>query len=212
MNQIALPLDWPEDERDDEFILSSANAAVARHLEHWALWPVPATILTGPRKSGRSLIGRLFSRRTGGRLIDDAWRVDEETLFHAWNAAVATRRPLLIVADDAPPAWQVSLPDLASRLAATSRVAILPPDDLLLRTLLERGLARRGLGVAPQLVTWLAARIERSYVGVTAAIDALDQASLSQQHRLTIPLAREALLHAGVIDASSKLRYSAGHD
>ena len=46
MNQIALPLDWPENERDDEFILSAANAAVARHLEHWALWPVPATILT----------------------------------------------------------------------------------------------------------------------------------------------------------------------
>jgi hypothetical protein len=198
MNQIALPLDWPEDERDEEFILSEANAAVARHLEHWALWPVPATILTGPRKSGRSLLGRLFVNKTGGRLFDDAWAGDEEELFHAWNAAMASRKPLLIVTDAAPPEWQVKLPDLASRLTATPRIAILPPDDLLLRALLERGLARRGLLAPPQLVTWLSTRIERSYVGIWAAIDALDRASLSRHHRLTIPLARAALDEAGV--------------
>ncbi|HEY0315641.1 MAG TPA: chromosomal replication initiator DnaA [Sphingomonas sp.] len=202
MSQIALPLDWPEDERDDQFILSSANAAVARHLEHWALWPVPITILTGPRKSGRSLLGRLFAQKTGGRLVDDAWAVDEEAIFHAWNAAMTSRRPLLIVADVAPPEWQVALPDLASRLIATPRIAILPPDDDLLRALLERGLAHRGLPAPPPLIAWLAARIERSYVGIMAAVDALDRASLSKHHRLTIPLAREALVQAGVIDDS----------
>jgi hypothetical protein len=202
VSQIALPLDWPEDERDDQFILSGANAAVAKHLEHWALWPVPITILTGPRKSGRSLLGRLFAQKTGGKLIDDVWAVDEETIFHAWNAAMTSRRPLLIVADTAPPEWPIALPDLASRLAATPRVAILPPDDDLLRALLERGLAHRGLPAPPTLIAWLAARIERSYVGIIAAVDALDRASLTRHHRLTIPLAREALLQAGVIDDS----------
>jgi hypothetical protein len=201
MNQIALPLDWPEGERDDEFILSDANAAVARHLEHWSLWPVPVTILTGPRKSGRSLVGRLFARKTGGRLFDDAWRADEETLFHAWNAAMETHRPLLIVADAPPPEWAVSLPDLASRFTATPRVAIQPPDDALMTALLERGLARRGLPVPPTLTAWLSARIERTYVGIVSAIDALDRAALSRQHRLTVPLARDALIQAGVIDA-----------
>jgi hypothetical protein len=202
VNQIALPLDWPEDESDDKFILSDANAAVARHLEHWALWPVPATILTGPRKSGRSLLGRLFARKTGGRLFDDAWRQDEEALFHAWNSAMASHRPLLIIADTAPPDWHITLPDLASRLVATPRIAIMPPDDVLLRALLERGLVRRGLVPPPQLVSWLTLRIERSYVGILAAIDALDRAALSRQHRLTVPLAREALMQAGVIDPS----------
>jgi hypothetical protein len=201
MNQIALPLDWPEGERDDEFILSDANVAVARHLEHWSLWPVPVTILTGPRKSGRSLVGRLFARKTGGRLLDDAWRADEETLFHAWNAAMETHRPLLIVADAPPPEWAVSLPDLASRFTATPRVAIQPPDDALMTALLERGLARRGLPVPPTLTAWLSARIERTYVGIVSAIDALDRAALSRQHRLTVPLARDALMQAGVIDA-----------
>ncbi len=196
MTQFALPLDWPADARDDDFILSDANLAAARHLEHWSLWPVPATILTGPRKSGRSLLGRIFARKTGGRLFDDAWAADEESLFHAWNAATATRRPLLIVADEAPPAWVITLPDLASRLTATPRIAIGPPDDALIRALLERGAARRGLVMPETVVTWLLARIERSYVGVLDAIDALDRASLSHRRRLTVPLARTALTGA----------------
>lgn len=199
MSQIALPLDWPEDERDEEFILSNANAAVARHLEHWSQWPVPATILTGPRKSGRSLVGRLFARRTGGRLFDDAWAADEESLFHAWNTAMQTRRPLLIVADVAPPEWTITLRDLASRLSATPRVAILPPDDALLHALIERGLGRRGVPVSPELMAWIASRIERSYVAIGATIDALDRSVLADRRKLTISRARGALKAAGVI-------------
>ena len=49
-----------------------------------------ATLLTGPRKSGRSLLGRIFVRKTGGRLFDNAEEHDEEALFHAWNEAQET--------------------------------------------------------------------------------------------------------------------------
>lgn len=201
MSQLALPLAWPEQERDADFIVSPANAEAVRHLGHWATWPLPVTLLTGPRKSGRSLLARLFAAKTGGTVVDDAWRLPEEDLFHAWNAAVASRRPLLIVADVAPPEWQVALPDLASRLAATPRVAIRQPDDELLRGLIERGLGRRGLAAPPSLTAWVCAAIERSYLGAAHAIDALDRAALAGRRRLTLPLARQALGQGGVIDA-----------
>ena len=201
MSQFALPLDWPAAERDDDFLLSDANLAAARHLEHWSLWPVPATILTGPRKSGRSLLGRLFAGKTGGRLFDDAWQAGEEEVFHAWNAAMATRRPLLIVADAPPPAWEIALPDLASRLTATPRIEIAPPDDGLIRALLERRLARRGLVAPSAVLEWLVTHIERSYIGILATVDALDRAALSSRRRLSVPFARTALAAARVIDA-----------
>src|SRR3546814_12085629 len=86
-----------------------------------------ATILTGPRKSGRSLLGRIFVRKTGGRLFDDAQSHDEETLFHAWNEAQERRKPLLIIADEPLPAWRVALPDLRSRLTATPQIRIEEP-------------------------------------------------------------------------------------
>ncbi len=202
MNQIALPLDWPADEREDDFIVSAANQAVTRHLDHWALWPVMATILTGPRKSGRSLIGRLFAAKTHGQLIDDAQERDEEDIFHAWNEAQASRRPLLIVADAFPPQWEVRLPDLASRLAATPRTAILPPDDALIAALLHKLLGQRGLIAPAGLVSYLLPRVERSYVALQRIVETLDQSALARRRRLTVPLARGALIEAGVIDAS----------
>jgi hypothetical protein len=202
VTQIALPLAWPAGEDERSFCTGEANAAALRHLGHWALWPLMATILTGPRKSGRSLLGRIFAGRTGGELIDDAEAQEEERIFHAWNRAQTTRRPLLLIAAAPPPAWRVALPDLASRLAATPHVAIDQPDDVLAGAILEKLLGQRGLAVRPEMVLWLVQRIERSYVGIVRAVDAIDEAALAGRARLTIPLARRALSTLGVIDDS----------
>lgn len=202
MSQFALPFAWPavEDERD--FCRGDANAAAIRHLEHRSLWPVMATLLTGPRKSGRSLLGRIFVAKAGGALIDDADQRPEEELFHAWNRAQASRQPLLLIADAPPPAWQIHLPDLRSRIAATPHIAIDEPDDALAAALLERLLGQRGLAAGPEVIAYLLPRIERSYVAILRVIDALDQLSLARRSRITVPLARQALLSIGVIDDS----------
>lgn len=202
MSQFALPFAWPavEDERD--FCLGEANAAAVRHLEHRSLWPVMATLLTGPRKSGRSLLGRIFVAKAGGSLVDDADQRPEEDLFHAWNRAQAERRPLLLIADAPPPAWAINLPDLKSRIAATPHVTITEPDDALAGALLERLLGQRGLPAGPEVIAYLLPRIERSYVSILRVVDALDQLSLARRSRITVPLARQALQSIGVIDPS----------
>ena len=123
MSQIALPLDWPERGEERDYIISTSNRAIVRHFDHWALWPVMATVLVGPRKSGRSLLGRIVAQRTRGELVDDAQDADEEALFHAWNRASERRRPLIVIADAPPPAWTIRLPDLRSRIAATPVIA-----------------------------------------------------------------------------------------
>ena len=199
MNQIALPLDWPVAEKDEDFLVSDANRAAFDHFKRWSLWPVMATILTGPRKSGRSLLGRIFVRKTGGRLFDDAEGHDEETLFHAWNEAQEKRRPLLLIADAPPPVWSVKLPDLRSRLAATSHVRIEQPDDRLLGDLVLKLLGDRGVAAPPELPEFLVPRIERSYVAVQQVVDVLDRAMLSHRRRMTVPMARRALVDAGLV-------------
>jgi hypothetical protein len=199
MNQIALPLDWPVADRDEDFLVSDANRAAFDHFRRWSLWPVMATLLTGPRKSGRSLLGRIIARKTGGRLFDNAESYDEEALFHAWNEAQEKRRPLLLVADAPPPAWEVALPDLRSRLAATPHVRIEEPDDVLLGTLIAKLLADRGVIAPPELVDFLVPRIERSYVAVQQVVDVLDRAMFAQHRRMTVPMARRALVDAGLI-------------
>jgi chromosomal replication initiation ATPase DnaA len=197
--QIALPLEWPADPRDDDFLVTASNAHAAHLLEHWAAWPVMTAILTGPRKSGRSLLARIFVAKTGGTMIDDADARPEAELFHAWNHAQGARRPLVLVADSAPPEWAPKLADLRSRLGASPVARIGPPDDALVEALLRRQFARRGLDARDELIGWLTARIERSHIAVMRTVDVLDQVVLERRRRLTVPLARKVLTEAALI-------------
>jgi chromosomal replication initiation ATPase DnaA len=199
MGQIALPLDWPVADRDEDFLISEANRVAFEHLKHWSLWPVMASLITGPRKSGRSMLGRIFVRKTGGRLFDDAEQHDEEDLFHAWNDAQARRRPLLLIADVAPPAWEVRLPDLRSRLAATPHLEIGRPDDALVGDLIVKLLGDRGIAVPQELPDFLVPRIERTYVAILQVVEALDRAMLSHHRRMTVAMAKRALQENGIL-------------
>jgi chromosomal replication initiation ATPase DnaA len=134
-DQFALPLDWPQAGDDRRFIVSGANRAAFEHFRSWSLWPVKATMFTGPRRSGRSLLARAFVARVGGRLFDGAENCDEEELFHAWNAAQDSGKPMIMVVDEVPPAWEIGLPDLRTRLAITPIARIEQPDDALFRSI-----------------------------------------------------------------------------
>ena len=199
MSQMALPLVWPADPRADSFIVTPSNARAAHLLDHWGTWPVKAALLTGPRKSGRSLLARIFAAKSGGAILDDADHAAEADVFHAWNRAQADRQPLVIVAEVAPPAWAVALPDLRSRLAASAAASIEPPDDALVRALLAHLFDRRGLDARPDLIDWLASRIERSHLAVIRTVDTLEQEATERRKRLSIPFARATLREAGLL-------------
>jgi chromosomal replication initiation ATPase DnaA len=195
MSQLRLPLGMPE-ARETEFLVGESNARAVHQLEHWATWPVMSALLVGPRKSGRSLLARVFAAKSGARIFDDADRAAEAEVFHAWNTAQQERRPLLIVAEVAPPAWQIQLPDLRSRLAASPLLEIGPPDDELMPRLIEHALARHLLHVRPDVVAWLAKRIERSHLAIQRVADALESET---GDRLSIPATRGVLAAHGLI-------------
>lgn len=204
MRQAALPLDWPG--AIASFLVTPSNARAAHLLEHWGTWPVMTAILTGPRRSGRSLLAGLFAAKSGGSVIDDAEQVDEALLFHAWNRAQAERRPLVIVAAALPPLWPVALPDLRSRLAESAHAAIGPPDDALVRALLEALFLHRGLDARPPLIDWLARRVERSHAAVETAVDLLARDVTERQRRLSIALAKATLTEAGLLKEAQEDR------
>lgn len=200
-SQFALPLDWSAGGANDgPLIIGRSNAEAVRYLQHVSTWPVRTAVLVGPPRSGRSLMARIFARETGGRVIDGPTSVDEEDMFHAWNAAQTSGKPLLIVADAPPADWDIALPDLQSRLRAVPVIRIAPPDDCLARDVIGAMFAQRGLSVAPGVAAYIVPRMERSYVMIHKIVIALDQASLAQSRRIGIRLAREVLMEQGLID------------
>ena len=196
-DQIALPLDWPQAQDDSRFLVSDANRAASDHFRRWTMWPVKATILTGPRRSGRSLLARSFCARVGGTLVERAEQHDEEALFHAWNAAQESGRPLVMVADQA---WTPELADLRTRLAVTPVAIIGQPDDVLFRALVSLLFADRGLHMPPDALAFISSRVERSYLNVERIVEAIDRFAIAERLRLTLPTVRRALAESGLID------------
>ena len=198
-DQIALPLDWPQTDGDARFILSDSNRDAFEHFRQWSLWPVKATVLTGPRRSGRSLLARSFVERVGGRLFDEAEQRDEEELFHAWNQAQDSGRPLIMIADKAPPAWTPALPDLKTRLAVTPVATISDPDDHLFAALIQLHFADRGLHVPADALRYMAQRLHRDHWTAERAVEAVDRFAIAERARLSLPTVRRALGEAKMI-------------
>ena len=198
-DQIALPLDWPQTDDEVRFIVSDANRDAFDHFHRWTMWPVKASILAGPRRSGRTLLGRTFAQRVGGRLIDQADLADEEELFHAWNHAQESGRPLVMIADEVPPAWTPRLPDLRTRLAITPVARIGQPDDALFAALMQLLFADRGLHVAPEALRFMAERLNREYWTAERAVEEVDRFAIAERARVTLPTIRRALAQAGMI-------------
>ena len=200
-DQIALPLDWPQAQDESRFILSNSNAQAFDHFRHWSLWPVKATLLTGPRRSGRSLLARAFVARVGGRLFEQAESRDEEELFHAWNSAQDSGHPLVMIVDKVPPEWEVTLPDLRTRLAITPVTRIQQPDDALFRAIIRLLFADRGLHIPEDALKFIGDRVERSYFMAERVVEAIDRFAIAERSRLTLPTIRRALGEGGIIDA-----------
>ncbi len=190
--QPALPLAYAPRLGPDSFCVSASNRAAATWLAAPHGWPMPRTVLVGPPASGKTHLATLFAA-AGGRVIDDAdTHGDGEPLFHAWNAATPDS-PLLFTARRLPRDWDHRLPDLASRLAATPLLRIADPDDALVLALLDKRLADLGLRVGPDLVPYLASRIERSHAAVGEVVARLDRLALAERREITVPLARTLL-------------------
>ena len=198
-DQIALPLDWPQTLGEARFIVSQANQEAFDHFRKWTMWPVKATFLTGPRRSGRSLLARNFVERAGGRVFDNADAQDEVELFHAWNDAQDTGRPLVMIVDQVPPAWTPELPDLRTRLAVTPVASIGRPDDALFPALIELLFADRGLHIPRDALRFMAERLERDYWPAERAVEAVDRYAIAERARLSLPTIRRALLEAKLI-------------
>ncbi|MBX9665879.1 ATPase [Novosphingobium sp.] len=191
MSQIALPLVTAT---SAETVLTGPSLEpVLALLTRANEWPFRAAVLAGPPRCGKSLLARWFAASGLGDALDDADSLPEDAVFHRWNRTQADGRPLLIVSNRAPGAWQVALPDLASRLGAALMIEIGAPDDDLLRVLVESHAARRGIVLAEPVLAYILPRLERSHAAAEALVETIDRLSLERKAAVTISLARDAL-------------------
>ncbi len=193
-SQIALPLEAVASGEPPRIVIGNANEAVIDALRAPENWPFNAAVLTGPPRSGKSLLGR-WAAAQGIAVLDEADRRDEADVFHRWNAVQQggsrAGEPLLLIADARP--WHITLPDLRSRLGGSLQLAIGEPDDDMAAALIEAHAEQRGVSLAPGATDYLVPRAPRGFAALEALVAAIDRISLERAVPATMSVWRAAL-------------------
>lgn len=179
MSQIALPLGTGPGASPRRIVVGNANASAVEALHHPQDWPFRTAVLSGPPRSGKSLMARWFADNGLGEAIDDARLLDETALFHRWNRTQESATPLLLIGGAGE--WAIALPDLASRLGAALHLDIGVPDDAMLADLILAHAEARGLALGPDAAAYLVPRCERSHLAVERLVATIDRLSLERK-------------------------------
>ncbi len=100
---------------------------------------------------------------------------------------------MLLISSEPPARWSIALPDLASRLRAAPAVAVAPPDDELLGSIILKQLADRQLHAGAGVVQYLVSRMERSAEAARRVVAALDRRALAERREIDRRLAIDVL-------------------
>ncbi len=209
-----------------DFLVSDSNAIAVGWIDRWPDWPSGALALHGPAGCGKThlvhlwcaqtagvvvsgktlneeLVARLVSERRHRIAVDDADQAYELSLLHLYNFCLEARGNFLVAARQPPASWTIALPDLYSRLRAVLATGIGLPDDALLGAVLVKQFADRQLHVAPEVIAYLLAHMERSFAAAAEIVARLDVISLRERRPITVALSRQVVSEAGVHASSS---------
>lgn len=215
--QMAFDLGSSESLTREAFFASPANALALATVDGWQTWPGRRLLLTGPSGAGKTHLAQVWAAETGALIlpgealaaldpttlplrlvVEDADEqaglpAHEEALFHLVNRMVAAGGHLLLTARTSPRDWGLGLPDLLSRLQATAIARLEAPDDALLSAVLVKLFADRQIAVPPNLIPYLASRMERSIAAARQLVAGLDARALALGRPVTRALAAELL-------------------
>lgn len=225
-NQIPLDLPHRASLERDNFLITGSNAHAVTWVDQWPNWPAPVLIIYGPPASGKTHLSCVWAQQTSAVCLDlqnypsidpesvledtkaiilddvDAYLSNAESetfLFHLYNLAKEKNAHLMMTMTSSPNYIDFKLPDLRSRLCAAPSVAIEPPSDEELMTILVKMFADRQIQISMDVLNYIMPRIERSYDVARTLVERADSLSLAEKNKITIPLIKR-VIEADIID------------
>ncbi len=203
----------------DTLVVAEANREAALLLANPAAWPGGALALVGPPGSGKTHLALAWAlehgaetlppdaplervaaafEAAGGRLvIDDAGgQHDDQTLIRALDLARSRGGAVLLTGPKEPGAWDVTIPDLKSRLQALAVARLGEPDRALLDVVLRRLCRERFIELRHDAHVFLLENMAQSFAAAHAVAEALDALVVRGRKPLTTAMAKKALAAA----------------
>ena len=212
--QLTLELGHTPAQGEADFLVGEGNALAHGRIMAFPHWPDPVTLVTGPAKSGKSHLARIFADRSGARfagiddleflategstlpvIVEDVDRLDydEAGLFHLLNQSMRQQRPLLLTAREDVANWPLATDDVRSRVRRATAYALELTDDIQLSQMFVKLFGDRQIRVDPKIIGYLVARMERSAEEVVTLADLMDRLALAKGTAITRSIAADAL-------------------
>ena len=212
--QLTLELGHTPAQGEADFLVGEGNALAHGRIMAFPHWPDPITLLTGPAKSGKSHLARIFADRSGARfagiddlealataggtdpvIVEDVDRLayDEAGLFHLLNQSMREQRPILLTAREDIANWPLATDDVRSRARRAAAYTLELTDDIQLSQMFVKLFGDRQIKVDPRIIFYLVARMERSAEEVVILADLMDRLALAKGTAITRSIAADAL-------------------
>lgn len=124
-------------------------------------------------------------------LTDNIW---EEALFHLFNRVKANNNKLLVAGDTAPGNLTCVLADLHSRLAWGPVFQLETYSDEIKQSILQYRAQNRGLQLNDDAARFILQHSKRTMTDLMSLLTQLDEHSLTNKKRLTIPFIKKTLV------------------
>ena len=195
-----------ESSNDDQIIESSENKLAIKILQENQKY----VLIDGPKKSGKSLLAKKFSRINNKKIIYDiplklefdtgvyldlnSLPLKSENFFHFLQYFVSNNLSLTIFSNHS---FENDLsnfevmPDILSRLKLFTLITINSPQDQLLFQLIEKFLKNKSISVQPKIIHHIMNFIERTYVDAFQAAEAINHLLYENNHNINLSLISE---------------------
>jgi DnaA family protein len=121
---------------------------------------------------------------------DELW---QKAVFDLFNRVIEHNKRLIITGDQSVPQLKLGLADLVSRLSWGMTDQIKPLDDEEKLIALKFRAQQRGLLLSDEVAKYLLSHLSREMTHLILALDELDEASIREQRKITIPFIKAIL-------------------
>jgi chromosomal replication initiation ATPase DnaA len=200
----------------EDFLVDASNEKAYRMIFSQDQWGSHGLVLWGGSKVGKTHLAHLFQKKTGAVFLtedhlerlekgEDCTETDqvfildsleavlplyEKALFHLSNLLKEKEGSFLVLSQKCPGDWEIDLKDLESRLKAFLAIQIQNPSDQLLAAILMKKGGDLQIVLDPKVINYVLTHRERSPKSLQKFLEDLNQFSLIQGQKITVPLVK----------------------
>ena len=211
MNQFVFELELKKNFNESDFFVNSTNKKAVDLVSLWPDWHNKAAIIYGETKSGKSHLGNIWMQRSDAFLIDlknqnltnnysgRNYLIDnfsqlkpnqENIILDVFNECLFNNNYILFLCDYTKEI-EFKFKDLESRFNSIISTKIEKPDDQIIEVIINKYFSDHQVLVPNDVIKYLSGRAIRSYGGLSSLLENINNLSLKNKQKITIPFLRE---------------------